>query len=231
MPNKGHNTMSNTPIKAVKRNSVFLDKDVLRLDISNINDAKEIGRLIGHLISKTYDGEAPVKEAFLYGGYYSGKSSMANFIVSGFDNSEGSSIERQVRTQRISTTRPKCFHIDYRLHSGNPMIWKVIPEYGIPTIADDEILIGEWCEFLTEDYLLPDRLMLEIVTAKTIQDALAKTEYYAPTTRPQMAMLEFINRLPRARMLSIVGFGSGKEIVDAVAEARNDKTVELPSGE
>ena len=223
--------MSNTPIKAVKRNPIFLDKDVLRLDISDINDSKEIGGLIGHLISETYNGTSPVKEAFLYGGYYVGKSSIANFIVSGFDNSEGSSIARQTRIQKISNTRPKCTHIDYRLHSGNPLVWKAIPEYGIPSVADDEVLIGEWCEFLTEDYLLPDRLMLEIITAKTMQDALAKTEYYAPSSKAQMVKLEFINKLPRARMLSIVGFGSGKEIVDAVAEAKNEKIVEIVSGE
>ena len=223
--------MINTPIQAVKRNPIFLDKDVLRLDISSINDAKEIGGLIGNIISKTYDEEAPIKEAFLYGGYYSGKSSLASFIVSGFDSFEGSSIARQTRIQKISNTRPKCTHIDYRLHSGNTLVWKVIPEYGIPIVADDEILIGEWCEFLTEDYLLPDRLMLEIITAKTIQDALAKTEYYAPSSRAQMVKLEFINRLPRARMLSIVGFGNGKSVVDAVADAKKDKIVEIPSGE
>ena len=220
-----------TRAKTIQRDPTFLAEGVFRLDISSIEDAREAGRTLGSLISKSFTEGFPVKEIFLYGGYCSGKSSLSDFIFQGFSGSEGLSIKRQTRMQRFETTMPKCTHIDYRLHSGNPLVWKAIPEYGIPSVADDEVLIGEWCEFLTEDYLLPDRLMLEIITAKTMQDALAKTEYYAPSSKAQMVKLEFINKLPRARMLSIVGFGSGKEIVDAVAEAKNEKIVEIVSGE
>lgn len=208
-----------TRAKTIQRDPTFLDESVFRLDISSIEDSREAGRTLGSLISKSFGEGSPVKEIFLYGGYCSGKSSLSDFIFQGFSGSEGLSIKRQTRMQRFETTMPKCTHIDYRLHSGNPIIWKMVPEYAVPDVKDGEILIGEWCEFLPAEYFLADRLMLEVISASSLEKALAKKDYMAPLNGMQAAMMEMVSRLPRARVLSIAGFGYGKDAAEAFRES------------
>lgn len=205
--------------KFIPRMAMFTEDGVAKMNISELNSAKEIGNLIGKLIAESFRSNKAVKEACLYGGYGAGKSSISNFILSGFDDSDGCEIRGQTRIQKIKTTYPKCRHIDYRMHSGNPMVWKMLPDYKIPQLDEDEFLIGEWCEFLTKDYLFDDRLAIEIISAHTLEKALAKTEYLAPFNEMQKAMLDLVNSMSRVRVMSVVGFGHGKELVDKLVES------------
>ena len=212
-------------IRIVPRKPLFLEEDVFRLNIPDINVTKLIGRLIGTCIADNFHERKPVHEVCLYGGYGAGKSTFSNSIFSGFDNAKGFEIKGQTRLQKIEETFPKCRHIDYRLHSGNPLIWKMIPEYKIPTVEDDEILIGEWCEYLPNDYLLEDRLEIEIISSRTIEGAMKKMEYYAPMSKGQIAIMNFINKQPKVRLISIVGFGNGQLVVKRLAEAEISRSL------
>lgn len=196
----------------VPRNQMFMAKGVLRLDASGKEAMESLGRMIGNAVCRSFKESAPVKEICLYGGYGSGKSSLANAILSGFDNSGDLGLQRTTRIESIADTYPKCRHIDYALYAVNPAARSLLPEYKIPDLAEDEMLIGEWCIALPDAYIQKDRLDIEMVNSGSIEGALNKDSYFFPSPmRVKNAPPAIVNS--KVRIMTVIGQGNGADML------------------
>ena len=212
----------------VPRNPMFLEDGVPRLNVSIESATKTVGQEIGRTICGFFKKGCPIKEICLYGGFRSGKTSLANAILEGFDGLEIGGFKRLARFERIVCSYPKCRHVDYSLYIKNPFARMTLPEYQKPELAEDEILIGEWCDALTDEYLFEDRLGIEMVNSSSIEGALTKNSYFFPSavrtkTLPDAALIA-----SKVRIMSVVGRGRGSEVLAELLNGSTFKKFALP---
>ena len=105
-----------------------------------------------------------------------------------------------------------CRHIDYALYAVNPAARSLLPEYKIPDLAEDEMLIGEWCIALPDAYIQKDRLDIEMVNSGSIEGALNKDSYFFPSPmRVKNAPPAIVNS--KVRVMTVIGQGIGADML------------------
>lgn len=209
-------------MNSIPRETIFLQEELLRIDITDKNETVHLGNAIGQLVLQSFKNNMPIRAVCLYGASGTGKSMLADGILQSLEHSEGLELKRRTRKHFFPQTYPKCRHVDYWMWRFNSFARQMLPEYRRSVLQKDEFLLAEWCSEIPKEWLEVDRLDIEIAGGSTIEKALQMRRIPFP------GMDEINGLVPppvwKARCASIAGTGNGMKAVDVLTnEYRNSK--------
>ena len=209
-----HHIQKTFKLVLIEREPRFLSVDgVLRLNASNPDAVDSVGKAIGQFILASFRRQKPVRGIYLYGGYGSGKTRTANAILQGFQNADGVHLESKTRQNLIESTFPKFRHIDYWLAFQSPVFLRILPEYAVPRFCGDEVLAAEWCLRLPETYFCKDRIEIEMVSGRSVKEAVKSAFYFMPSVQKGQKHPPPDAPDAPARIMSIACYGEGRMLL------------------
>lgn len=179
--------------------------ETVRFDITDMNNTKLLGNVLGTAILKSFKDNIPVKGMYTFGRIGMGKTVLSTETIKSFENTEDLLIDIKHRViYRYYDTYPKCYHLDYYnyLRLDFPYKDRII-------LDSDSMIIAEWSEYVPKypiNYFEDNRIEIELFHCKDKKDIV---------TQRKTDILNFstITEEGTMRFASCIGYGNGIDLI------------------